>query len=116
NDPFDMSAKLIVQGTSYQRKRRIAEIVREHSRGQDRNARRQERKRIEQRSDEELRAGFSNAYRELIKHFGVHSFAGDAKSIPMWSHYAGNHRGICYVFDVAADPETFLNALSVEYN
>ena len=46
---------------------------------------------------------------------GVYSFAGDPRSIQMWSHYAANHTGLCLQFDVARDPMKFLGAVRVHY-
>lgn len=32
------------------------------------------------------------------KHFGICCFSWDNKSMPMWAHYADNHKGICIGF------------------
>jgi len=34
----------------------------------------------------------------------------------MWSHYATNHEGLCFQFELARDIETFSKALPVNYN
>lgn len=61
----------------------------------------------------------TNAIREAaessIDHHGVCCFAGGARNILMWSHYATSHTGVCYEFDVATDPSVFLAAFPVNY-
>jgi hypothetical protein len=47
---------------------------------------------------------------------GVHSFATDAKNLLMWAHYANSHRGVCLIFDVCEDVDTFVAALPVTYS
>ena len=34
----------------------------------------------------------------------------------MWSHYAANHEGLCFQFEVAKDIGTFAHAVPVEYS
>ena len=46
---------------------------------------------------------------------GVFSFAGDPRSVLMWSHYGDHHTGICVQFEVARDVETMMQAVRMEY-
>ena len=52
----------------------------------------------------------------LRKSIGVCSFAGNARNILMWAHYASNHSGVCMQFQFAADISVFSRAVSVEYS
>ncbi|MCP3712581.1 DUF2971 domain-containing protein [Paraburkholderia sp. CNPSo 3274] len=47
--------------------------------------------------------------------YGIYSMAETPRSLLMWAHYAHNHRGVCLVFYVPADPDVFTYALPVEY-
>ena len=54
-----------------------------------------------------------------VKHAGtagVCCLSQDSKGILMWSHYADQHKGLVLQFDVSANPEVFLQAISVEYS
>jgi hypothetical protein len=55
-----------------------------------------------------LRASFDKS--------GVASFADDPTDILMWSHYAGQHTGVCIQFDIAGSPSRLLAAVSVKYS
>ena len=55
-------------------------------------------------------------FQEHMYRTRVISFAGNPLSILMWSHYGSNHEGVCFQFDVAKDPESFLFSLPVEYS
>jgi hypothetical protein len=50
-----------------------------------------------------------------IESIGVTCFSDDPRNLLMWSHYARNHTGICFQFEVAKDPNTFMRALSTNY-
>jgi Protein of unknown function (DUF2971) len=41
--------------------------------------------------------------------------AGDPRSVLMWSHYGGEHYGVCLQFEVSRDPMTLMRAVSVDY-
>lgn len=46
---------------------------------------------------------------------GVASFADDPTDNLMWSHYAGQHTGVCIQFEIAGSPSRLLAAVSVKY-
>ncbi len=52
----------------------------------------------------------------VTENVGICSFADKPRNILMWSHYARHHTGICYVFDVYRDPNTFFRAIPVRYS
>jgi hypothetical protein len=63
-----------------------------------------------------LERQLGDIYNKHVTKTGVFSFAGDAKSILMWSHYAKDHTGLCIQFERAHDFKTLSGALSVEYS
>jgi len=65
---------------------------------------------------EEMKKTVQASFERQLKKTGVFSFAGDPRSILMWSHYASNHTGICIQFEVARDVENMLYAFDVEYS
>lgn len=115
NDPFDLSARLIAQGSELDRRSRFGSMVKTASKATARADRRSEKRRMMKLSDEEILRRYQATFAVFVSETGVYSFAGDPRSILMWSHYGRNHEGICYVFDVAADPDVFLHAASVDY-
>lgn len=114
NDPFDMSAKFIAEGNVKEKRKRIRELLK------DRGFRWKELEkqipRIVAKPNADLSELAREKYRDQIASTGVYSFGGDPRSILMWSHYASNHTGVCLQFERAADPDTFLQAISVEYS
>jgi len=57
-----------------------------------------------------------NAAKQHIGRIGICSFAGDPRSVLMWSHYAKHHTGLCFIFEVSRDFRTFSQALVVDYS
>ena len=80
--------------------------------------RKERRERLEQmmkRPDAEMEAGLNEIFRKRSKEIGVCSFAGNARSILMWSHYGSTHAGVCLQFETVLSPRTFTLAHPVEY-
>lgn len=44
------------------------------------------------------------------------SFSRGANINALWAHYANNHQGLCFVFDITQDPKCFLTPLPVFYS
>ena len=116
NDPFDSSAQLIVDGSPLKRRTRIAQLVREKSNLQTRELRRRKKRELAGLSSEEIEERWSKAFEKASREMGVHSFAGDARSILMWSHYGTNHDGLCLQFDISKDPRTLILAVGIQYS
>ena len=57
--------------------------------------------------DEKLRRRFRGWLGQTDKRFGLLCFCRGWKSPVLWSHYAKNHSGVCYGFDV--DPKNFVD-------
>jgi hypothetical protein len=65
---------------------------------------------------EDIEKDLAKIYRNYMAKMGIFSFAGDPKSILMWSHYANDHTGVCIQFERARDFKTLSGAVSVEYS
>ena len=115
NDPFDMSSLLVVEGTPAQKRNRFKNLIDQHS-GLNYKKRRQMLEKFAAKPNDEILRDAERATQQSIRDTGVYSFAGDPKSILMWSHYGANHNGICLQFEIARDTRTFLKAIAVDYD
>jgi len=114
NDPFDMSAKIVTNATGKERLERVKALVKTHALSY--KERERTRKRLMRAPISVLESQLGDIYNKHVTRTGVFSFAGDAKSILMWSHYAKDHTGLCIQFERARDFKTLSGALSVEYS
>jgi hypothetical protein len=114
NDPFDMSAKVVVRGSGRERLERVESLLKEF--GLSYKERERKRKAFMRKPVKTLELELADIYRKHVANVGVYSFAGDAKSILMWSHYAKDHTGVCIQFERAQDFRILSGALSVEYS
>ena len=115
NDPFDMSAKYIADGNLEQRQARVRQLLRRQQNLTWMERRRRTPKLVAT-NNSELATRAQAAHYHQVKEFGVFSFAGDPRSILMWSHYGANHEGLCIQFEVARDFGTFGRAVAVDYS
>ncbi len=113
NDPFDMSAKIVTEATVGERRDRFNKILK------NQGVRWKERRLVVgdflKKPRELLEKDLATIFQARIEKIGVHSFAGDPRSILMWSHYAKDHTGICIQFERARDFNTLSGAVPVEY-
>jgi hypothetical protein len=116
NDPFDMGARVIVQGSKHDRDARIRRLVEARMPHASPDEKRRKFLEFAGHSPEEIVRIWSDAYEHYRRVTGVCSFAGDPRSILMWSHYGNDHTGLCLQFDISRDPRTFLKAISVKYS
>lgn len=68
------------------------------------------------KTDDEIVSRLQKIHTNQLSETGVCSFAGDPRSILMWSHYAASHTGICIQFERARHYDLFAGALPVEYS
>ena len=109
-----MSAKLIAEGNLKQKQERFEQLLkRQQLKWKDRK---RKLPHLVAKTSAELAAAAQGAHRQNVELAGVCSFAGDPRSILMWSHYAANHEGLCFQFEVAKDIGTFAHAVPVEYS
>lgn len=114
NDPFDMSAQIVVDGTGKEKRQRIDNILKRQ--GVAWGERQKRLASILRKPHTELHRIAETTYRQSLERVGVYSFGGDPRSILMWSHYSFFHRGFCLQFEVAKDPKTFCQAITVTYS
>lgn len=114
NDPFDMKAQVVLEGTARQMEDRFKALIADRS-GARRQERREMLRNIMSRSRADIEATLQTTFRESAGAAGICSFAGDPRSILMWTHYAQNHEGVCLQFEFAGDPRTFAWAQEVKY-
>lgn len=115
NDPFDMAVRLDFAGTPSERRAAMQRLVKRQKPSAPWKKREAIVNNLMQRPVEHWRAFVQETYDKVSSAFGVCSFAGDPKSILMWSHYADHHSGICLQFESHLDP-LLLRAISVEYS
>jgi hypothetical protein len=115
NDPFDMSGRVVAEGSPEKRIRRFKNLVGRQASKKSRNERRKIVAEMSALPNEEHVRRAKLAFEQNKVSTGVCSFAGDPNSILMWSHYGHHHEGVCLQFEIARDPTTFLQALDVEY-
>jgi Protein of unknown function (DUF2971) len=111
NDPFDMSVKFVFDAPVAEKRIRLRKFLKDQGKTFH-DIERLLPKLIMQTTASIL----SEPLQQAVSDTGVCSFAGDPRSILMWSHYASNHEGLCIVFEIARDPKTFLDAHPVEYS
>ena len=114
NDPFDMAAHVVFEGAKDIWLRRVIALTGTHI--ADRKERRKKIREFRSASSSQIVPTAQTAYHRHIANVGVCSFAGDGRSVLMWSHYANNHAGICLVIDLARDVNTFLFAVKITYS
>ena len=114
NDPFDMQARVIVKGTGKEIRDRYREIQKRL--GVRYKEREKQLSKLMGKSHKEIEEDLTNTYKKHVDTMGVCSFAGDPRSILMWSHYAENHEGICIQFERAQDYRALSRAIPVDYN
>lgn len=113
NDPFDMSASLVVNGSAREIRDRLDRM------GKEIGKKRKERKALSNQLAKKPVAELTEHLNALLIRntaaTGIVSLTRDPKSILMWSHYAANHTGICIQFEVARDIRALTRAVPVKY-
>lgn len=117
NDPFDMKWSYTVDKNPVKRRQRLNEILKTNP-DMAKKTWKQRHHQIQQLMLDA--GGMEKRIRESSgKHTraaGVCCLSQDPREILMWSHYADQHKGLVLQFDVSANPEVFLQAISVEYS
>ena len=115
NDPFDMTGRVTVGAKGVKLRDRVHKLVKTHRSGLGWKKRERMERQLLNRTPAEMEAHVQQAHETNMSAVGVFSFAGDPKSILMWSHYGLNHEGVCLQFETARDPRTLLGAIGVTY-
>ncbi len=114
NDPFDMTARVVFEGDPDTVRRRFKQLIADKS-GKGWKERKAMLEEFVARPRNMLQGEAERAFSKNLGQIGVFSFAGDPRSVVMWSHYGDHHIGICLQFEVARDTQTMLVAVPVKY-
>ncbi|HSH73001.1 MAG TPA: DUF2971 domain-containing protein [Methylophilaceae bacterium] len=115
NDPFDMSAKAVMETSVKNKRKRIEALVKDQ-------APLLKRREFEATVTQLMTAPtfkserFSEILRKNLDGVGVLCFSEDARNLLMWSHYAQHHKGLVIQVEVAKDPQVLTGAFPVDYS
>ena len=115
NDPFEMFVHLVVEGSREQRQRRFSEMAAQQAPNTSPDQRADMVRLLMETPDLEHSARCQESIGKIKTGSGVFCFAGDPRSVLMWSHYAENHRGVCLQFERMKDFITLGHAVRVDY-
>ncbi len=63
----------------------------------------------------ELIRTLNRTHQMVVSKMGVTCLSETAKSLLMWSHYGGHHKGLCFIFETVVDLPMWAQALPVIY-
>ncbi|BCM24459.1 DUF2971 domain-containing protein [Methyloradius palustris] len=115
NDPYDMSAKVVFDSDTKVIREKYKSLVKEQAVEENWKQKKDILEKFMAGGRSEWLASIKRVFSKSQKETGIFSFAGDPRSILMWSHYAYNHTGICLQFETVKDPEVLSGALPVIY-
>ena len=115
NDPFDLTAQSVFEGTREEKKARLQILIDEKAANLSPRKRREMVAKILAQPIDAMTANVHDASTRSMESCGLYCLAGDPLSILMWSHYGHHHTGICLRFDVAKDPTSMTAAVPVKY-
>jgi hypothetical protein len=115
NDPYEMFVHIVVEGTADQRLQRFSQIVAQQGTTMQPDERDEMVRRLMGTPDGEHAARCQESIAGIRRRSGVFCFAGDPRSVLMWSHYAEHHHGVCLQFERMKDFPTLGHAVRVDY-
>lgn len=115
NDPFDMGARWVVEGSAPERLNRFNSLIRQQMPSLSFKKRSEAVRHLMTAPLSDLLPVLQESFRVQRRRFGVYCFAGDPRNVLMWSHYADNHTGICLQFERTRDLIVYSRALTVDY-
>lgn len=115
NDPFDMTAEVVMNAQVLDKRKRFDQLLKDHEPQLSWKQRQNEITKLmtdprfeKQMLEKHLTTNMQKA--------GVLCFSTEPKNVLMWSHYAKDHKGLVLQFELARDPEEFCGAFPVNYN
>lgn len=57
-----------------------------------------------------------SAIENVLSNYGIKCFTKSPDNLLMWAHYADDHKGVCFKFDVLKSADFFQDLLSVKYD
>jgi len=115
NDPFDMVGKATAKATLTQRKDKFTRLVNIRAASESWKKRQKMIATLLSTSEEQLAEMMRNSIDTFRATTGICCFAGSARDILMWSHYASSHTGVCFQFERSRDFRTLSRAVTVDY-
>lgn len=115
NDPADLQATWVIEGSAAELRARINALVKELEPGLSFKQRDRKVLDLMEKPREELLRGVQASYAEQRRTFGVCCFATDPRNVLMWSHYANRHKGVCLQYEFARDVPVIARAQHVDY-
>lgn len=114
NDPFDMTAAIVFEGSEEERRAFISSKIDRLRPDVSKAAR---RRRVDElmRDPNGLETMLRESFRTNMAQVGVTCFTSKARDIVMWSHYAENHTGIALQFEPSRDVLNLASAVRVLY-
>lgn len=116
NDPFDMRARFVIEGTLAERRTKFKTIVKRNAPHLTWKEHQQAVDSLIRAPDDKLLEIGRNSLTGFRETAGVCCFAGKPANRLMWSHYAKDHTGICLQFERVRDHRVFLHAFPVKYD
>ena len=116
NDPFDTWATWTIEGTESELRAHVKALGDQYASELTPEQREAGLQRTMDMPRKDLIAQLRGSFLQQRSQFGVCCFcAGDPRSVLMWSHYGGEHYGICLQFETSRDPMTLMRAIRVDY-
>jgi hypothetical protein len=115
NDPYEMFVQIVLHSTREQRLHRFTQLSAAQAPGAPPDRRAEMVRVLMETSDSEHVERCQNSVAGIRERSGVFCFAGDPRSVLMWSHYAENHHGVCLQFERLKDFPTLGHAVRVKY-
>ena len=115
NDPFEFAAHFVMEATDDEKRARFEALARRHAPHMGSRAVEARIQELMSQNVEYFSTGWQQSISKIRDEAGVYCFAGSAKNLLMWSHYASNHKGLCLQFERALDVGVLSHAVSAEY-
>lgn len=115
NDPADLQATWVIEGSATELRSRINALVKELEPGLSFKQRERKVLDLMQKPREQQVRGVQTSYTQQRRNFGVCCFARDPRNVLMWSHYANGHKGVCLRYEFARDIPVLARAMRVQY-
>lgn len=115
NDPFDCKVHVLNETDPKVKRQKIESLIKQFKPELTWIQRKAEINRFMSRDSNQWFDWSKISIEGQLNGVGVTCFSDDPRNLLMWSHYARNHSGLCYQFEVANDLDVFARALSVEY-
>ena len=115
NDPYELRVHIVLDSTPAQRLQRFRQMADDLGSGLTAEEKDKRVDHMMKRPDSEHVARCQESLERIRRDSGVFCFAGDPRSVLMWSHYAENHQGVCLQFERMKDFPALGHAVRVDY-